>query len=148
MNTVLICGLPYNVIECQECFGDGHCGEIDYRKQIIRINKDMADGYKKQTLIHEMLHGILTCIGRDELSNDEQFVQALANGIYTSTFDIKRRSKDLFKGELEKTSFLSERVASLQKKLDDIETLIKQAGAAQSNFDVIMRIKEVLESED
>lgn len=85
---VKICQIPYQVSECSENFGDGYCGEIDYRKQLIRINQDMAPEYKEQTLIHEIVHGILTCIGRDDLTNDETFVQSLANGIYTSSFSI------------------------------------------------------------
>ena len=84
-----ICGIPYKIIECEENFSDGHCGLIDYRKQLIKINKDMAKEYKEQTLMHEMIHGIFTCIGRNDLAEDEVLVQSLANGIYTSSFKLK-----------------------------------------------------------
>lgn len=88
-----ICGIPYKVIERQENFGDGNCGEIDYRKQLITLNEQMAKQYKEQTLIHEMVHGILVCIGRNDLSEDETFVQTLANGIYTSSLKLDVKEK-------------------------------------------------------
>lgn len=88
MDKLYVCGIPFEVEECEENFGDGFCGEIEHRKQKIKINKDMGLEYKKQTLFHEMIHGILVCIGRNDLSDNEQFVQALANGLYTSSIDI------------------------------------------------------------
>ena len=84
----MVAGIPFEIQYCHENFGDGNCGEIEHRKQIIRINEDMAPEYKKQTLIHEMLHGILVMIGRNDLSMDETFVQSLAQGIYTSGFGL------------------------------------------------------------
>lgn len=89
MGKVMVTGIPFEVQECHENFGDGSCGEIEHRKQIIRINEDMALEYKKQTLIHEMVHGILVIIGRNDLSEDETFVQSLTQGIYTSGFELK-----------------------------------------------------------
>jgi Zn-dependent peptidase ImmA (M78 family) len=89
MQKVMVAGIPFEVIECHENFGSEACGEIEYRKQIIRINEDMAPEYKEQTLIHEIVHGILVSIGRNDLSDDEVFVQSLAAGIYTSSFQIK-----------------------------------------------------------
>ena len=88
MRKVMVAGIPFEIQECHENFGDGNCGEIEHRKQIIRINEDMALEYKKQTLIHEMVHGILVMIGRNDLSIDETFVQSLAQGIYTSGFEL------------------------------------------------------------
>ena len=88
MKRIMVAGIPFEIQYCHENFGDGNCGEIEHCKQIIRINEDMAPEYKKQTLIHEMLHGILVMIGRNDLSMDETFVQSLAQGIYTSGFGL------------------------------------------------------------
>lgn len=86
---VNICGLKHEVIERQDAFNvDCHCGQIDYKDLIIKINKDMPEEAKKETLCHEILHGILVHLGYNNMSNDEQFVQAVGNAIYQG-FDIK-----------------------------------------------------------
>ena len=41
----------------------------------------MAKDFKNETICHEMIHGILVHLGYNDYSNDEQFVQALANAI-------------------------------------------------------------------
>ena len=80
--TVNICGIPHKVIECEDSFNyDCHFGMIEYKDCLIKINKDMSDEMKKVTICHEMLHGILIQLGYNEQSQDEQFVQALANAI-------------------------------------------------------------------
>jgi ssRNA-specific RNase YbeY (16S rRNA maturation enzyme) len=93
---VNICGIPYEVLECKDSFSADatHFGEIDYKACKIRINKDMATEAKEETICHEMIHGILVHLGYSEQSQDETFVQALANAIYQG-FEIKEwRSKD------------------------------------------------------
>jgi Zn-dependent peptidase ImmA (M78 family) len=86
--TVNICGVPHKVVECEDKFDvDAHFGQIDYKSAEIRINKNMTDENKKETLCHEMVHGILVHLGYNSY-NDEQFVQALGNAIYQS-FEIK-----------------------------------------------------------
>lgn len=86
---VNICGLTHNVIECKDNFDvDTHFGQIDYKKCEILINADMSEEAKTETVIHEMLHGILVHLGYAEQSQDEQFVQALSNAIYQG-FEIK-----------------------------------------------------------
>ena len=49
----------------------------------------MHSEVKEETLCHEMVHGILTHMGYDNLSNDERFVQALGNAIYQG-FEVKK----------------------------------------------------------
>ena len=89
MKKVNICGMPYTVKECEDHFdSDCHCGLIIYSECLIKINKNMHEEMKKATLCHEIMHGILTHMGRQSLSNDEEFVQGLANAIY-QTFNIK-----------------------------------------------------------
>lgn len=87
--TVNICGIPHKVIECEDCFNvDTHFGQIDYKDLIIKVNKDMPEESKKETICHEMIHGILVHLGYNEQSQDEQFVQALGNAIYQG-FEVK-----------------------------------------------------------
>lgn len=91
---VNICGIPHKVIECEDKFDvDAHFGQIDYKACEIRINKDMITVAKKETLCHEMVHGILVHLGYTEQSDDETFVQALANAICQG-FDIKAESEE------------------------------------------------------
>ena len=91
--TVNICGIPHKVVLCKDNFDtDLHVGQIRYSSAEIRINEDAAQELQMQTLIHEMLHGILVHIGRQDESNDEQLVQGLANAIYQS-FTVKEVDK-------------------------------------------------------
>lgn len=91
---VNICGIPHKIIEYEDKFdADCHFGQIDYKACEIRINKDMTDANKKETLCHEMVHGMLTHLGYTNYSNDEVFVQSLANAIYQG-FEIKTESEN------------------------------------------------------
>lgn len=90
MIKVNICGLEHTVKYHDDAFNvDDHWGMIDYAKCEIRINKDMNIAAQEETLCHEIVHGILVHIGYDELSQDEQFVQALGNAIFQS-FIVKK----------------------------------------------------------
>lgn len=93
MRKVNICGIPYTVKECEDHFdSDCHCGLIIYSECLIKINKNMHEEMKKATLCHEIMHGILLNIGREDLSNDENFVTALGNAVY-ATFEVKEVEK-------------------------------------------------------
>lgn len=86
---VNICGIPHRIVECEDNFNvDLHFGQIDYKACEIRINKNMTDANKKETVCHEMVHGILVHLGYNDLVGNEQLVQALGNAIYQS-FTIK-----------------------------------------------------------
>lgn len=87
---VNICGIPHEIVECEDSFtADAtHFGEIDYQQCKIKINKNMAVAAQEETIIHEMVHGMLVHLGYTEQSNDETFVQGLANAIYQN-FEIK-----------------------------------------------------------
>jgi len=92
---VNICGIPHKVIECEDRFDvDAHFGQIDYKACEIRINKDITEASKKETICHEMVHGMLTHLGYIEYSQDEQLVQALGNAIYQG-FEIKSESEEV-----------------------------------------------------
>lgn len=86
---VNVCGLKHTVVEKEDNFDlDCHFGQIDYRKCEIRINADMPEQQKLETVCHEMVHGILVHLGYMDMANDEQFVQALGNAIYQG-FEVK-----------------------------------------------------------
>lgn len=87
--TVNICGVPHNIILAKDNFDyDTHFGQIDYKKCEITINDALPAVAKQETICHEIVHGIFIHIGREDLSNDEQLVQSLANAI-NQTFDIR-----------------------------------------------------------
>ena len=93
--TVNICGVLHKVVECEDKFDiDCHFGQIDYKKCEIRINKDMAEEVKKETICHEMIHGIFVHLGYNNYAQDEQLVQALGNAIYQG-FDAKLESEEV-----------------------------------------------------
>lgn len=86
---VSICGIPHKIVLCEDYFDtDLHLGQIKYATAEIRINKNASPEMQMQSLFHEMLHGMLVQIGRNEKSQDECFVQSLSNALYQS-FQIK-----------------------------------------------------------
>lgn len=95
MKTIKICGIPYEIIE-KECIesSSGRClGLITYDEGTIEIRKGQQPDYYRQTLIHEVVHGMLVMIGRNDLSEDETFVQSLALAI-SQTFELKIEEGD------------------------------------------------------
>lgn len=86
---VNICGITHRVIKCEDNFDiDLHLGQINYPSATIKINCNACEEMQMQALFHEMLHGMLIQIGRNEESQDECFVQSLSNALYQS-FQIK-----------------------------------------------------------
>lgn len=86
---VNICGVPHEVVEKKDPFDvDLHFGQINYGEAKIYVNEKLTDTLKKETICHEMVHGILVHLGYNEQANNEQFVQALGNAIYQG-FSIK-----------------------------------------------------------
>ena len=86
---VSICGIPHQIIECEDAFNvDLHFGQINYAQGEIKINKNLTEEIKHETLCHEILHGILVHLGYNEQAQDEQFVQAVGNAI-SQTFRIE-----------------------------------------------------------
>lgn len=82
---VNICGIPHNIVYVNDEFNtDTHFGQIDYGKAVIKISADISPEQQDEALCHEILHGILIHIGKNELSQDESFVQSLSNAIYQS----------------------------------------------------------------
>lgn len=84
MKKVKICGVNFDIVEVDDLFNSDstHFGQIDFVKGKIYVNSELSEDAKMETIVHEVTHGILVYIGRSDLSNDEQFVQALGNVIY------------------------------------------------------------------
>lgn len=90
MSIVNICGIPHTVSKQKDSFGTNeyHFGEIDYKKCEITLADDLPPKLEEETMFHEMLHGIFFHIGRDDLSQNENLIDALANAMMQS-FKIK-----------------------------------------------------------
>lgn len=89
---VNICGIPHKVIMCSDNFDmDIHFGQINFVKAEIKINSEATPELQMQSLFHEILHGMLVMIGRNDMSNDEEFVQALSNAMH-QTFELKKET--------------------------------------------------------
>ena len=90
VSRVNICGIPHEVIYTSDHFKDDymHMGEIDYIECKIYINEKLSDEHMEETLAHEIIHGILVHTGYSELSQDEKFVQCMANAII-GTYGLK-----------------------------------------------------------
>ena len=86
---VKICGVPHKIIYAKDVYNvDNHLGQINYKEAEILINSESSAEIQKETLCHEILHGMLVHIGMNDLASNEIFVQALGNAIYQS-FDIR-----------------------------------------------------------
>lgn len=87
-----ICGIKYKIKE-KDVINEGDegivQGRIEYSKQKIFLKKNLPEQTKEETLVHEIVHGILLHTGWIDLTSNEQFVQSLANAIYQS-FKIRK----------------------------------------------------------
>lgn len=82
-----ICGISHEierVLVIDESLEGVTQGKIVYSEAKILVKEGLPVNIMREVIIHEMLHGILNHIGQQELSCDENFIQALANGIYNS----------------------------------------------------------------
>ena len=86
-----ICGMTYEIEEKEDIFtSDGvHFGEVDFTQNKIMISKSLTAEQKEATIFHEILHAILTTLGYQNESNNEQFVCAVSNAMY-QTFTLNR----------------------------------------------------------
>lgn len=57
-------------------------GQIEYTEQKIKIDKSLSEDMKRETLMHEILHGILEKLGYDNINEDEQKVHSIASTMY------------------------------------------------------------------
>lgn len=84
--SINILGIDYKISlvdvvdKTQLCFG-----QIDYFACEIRIDKNLPVAMQRQTLLHEVIHGICNLLGLVNINDDEGAVQGIASGLY-STF--------------------------------------------------------------
>jgi hypothetical protein len=81
--SVSILGLNYQVVDVDVIErGQEICGQIDHLAQTIKLERKMTPERREQTIIHEIIHGILDQLGYLELHNDEQLVQGLSVALH------------------------------------------------------------------
>ena len=87
---VNICGIPHDVEIRDDTFTSNtmHMGEIRYKECKIYLSSGMPKALEKETLVHEMLHGIFVHLGHNDLASDEVLVQSLAQAI-SQGFEVK-----------------------------------------------------------
>lgn len=92
MEKVKICGINFDIIEVDDLFNSDstHFGQIDFVKGKIYVNSELSEDAKMETIVHEVTHAMLVYIGRQDLTEEEPFVQALGNAIF-QTFDLKSK---------------------------------------------------------
>lgn len=61
--TVNICGVKHKIIDTVDGFEGGNCGMIDHITSEIRINEKLSPEMRKETICHEMVHGMLVHLG-------------------------------------------------------------------------------------
>lgn len=98
MQYINICGIPYEIEEVEPCeaFNSGGgkvLGFINYSEQVIQIRKGLPDHIKEETILHEMVHGILFHTGRNDLVDNEEFVQHMANALLNSSISTQIMAK-------------------------------------------------------
>jgi len=83
---IVIMGIPYTIELKEDSYdaAETHFGQISYAKGKIVLNSSLPPQLMRETLAHEMVHGMLLHMGREDLNNDEAFVQALGNAISQS----------------------------------------------------------------
>jgi Zn-dependent peptidase ImmA (M78 family) len=88
---VKIAGIDYKVEETEhrDAGEDALMGEINYFTATIYINESANPQIKEQTLVHEIVHGILVAMGRKDLNEDEYFVDGLAYNLHQVLKDNK-----------------------------------------------------------
>lgn len=80
--TLRIGGIEYSVIEFDGDLDANLMGREAYDKAKIFINKDMPNGKKNETLLHELLHIIYANAYLHPGDDEERVVGALATGLY------------------------------------------------------------------
>jgi len=82
-STVNILGIPYKVERVPYIDRrDYIVGQISHESQKIRILDSLSEEMAELTLLHEIIHGILMQLRRNEEHDDEPLVQGLALGIH------------------------------------------------------------------
>jgi hypothetical protein len=79
--SVKIGPLRFAVLRHKKVLGRDLWGASHYRKVVIKIKAGIPPQHQAVTLMHEIMHGILTDIGKNDLSDDEPFVERLSEAL-------------------------------------------------------------------
>lgn len=74
--------LSYDIVQgkaLRDVSEEWQLGEINYGEAKIHLDDDLTPQVRKQTLMHEIVHGMLNEIGHEEARDDEGLVNGLAN---------------------------------------------------------------------
>jgi hypothetical protein len=82
MQTIRIQGIDYTIIEFDGDIDVNLMGREAYDKAKIFIKKDMPDGKKRETLLHEILHIIYANTYLMKGDDEERIVGALSAGLH------------------------------------------------------------------
>lgn len=63
--------------------GVDHFGACDYKNHIMYVSDEMSYDEQVQTLLHEIMHAIFYETGHATLRDNEDAVEASANGMYS-----------------------------------------------------------------
>ena len=84
MNSVKIGPITYDVKIVERLLNGGSGkldGQISYSRQLIELDSALCSDAQRQTLWHEIIHGILTQSGRHDGVSDD-VIDALAYGVF------------------------------------------------------------------
>ena len=101
MQTKRIQGIDYTIIEFDSDFDRNLMGREQYDKAKIFIRKDLPEGKKRETLLHELLHIVYANAYLQPGDEEERIVGALSTGLHQiiednfwRLSDVKRISQD------------------------------------------------------
>lgn len=68
-------------------FVDGCAAKISYRDTVIRVDTNYDSQMQANSIMHEVLHGVLYREGETEQNNDEGFVERVSTSILCVLFE-------------------------------------------------------------
>lgn len=74
-------GHTWTVEQTNERLSENELGHCVPNELLIRISPDQKAALKSHTFFHELVHAILTTIGKEELNADEGFVDAFGGAL-------------------------------------------------------------------
>jgi hypothetical protein len=84
ISSIRIGGIDYKIEHIQNLRDES--GKLDARishsQTVVQLDDDMSDQGSDQALLHEIVHGMLTQMGRQKIGRDEGLVDAFAYSLY------------------------------------------------------------------
>lgn len=103
IDNIRIGAFDYTVAKVDKIFEDQdrkYYGDIDYFETKIQILNEVTGYVEKQTLWHEILHGIFRNAGQRKACNNEPLIDCIAYGLV----QVMRDNPDLVRYMLDETS--------------------------------------------